>query len=158
MRRYAELIVAVAVSFLTAGCLEEKGGPSLASEGGGFIFNYRLGEAYAGIIVGPRPNRQLDIGSTIEVSFANPAGGDPIIQRLPVKTLKQLRYSFSTPPLTGIKADTDYPVILRLLGPDGAEVEKTELSFRSDVDQSILPDKPLTVGPGYARNPDLVEP
>jgi hypothetical protein len=158
MRRGAGFVLAIAMPFLAAGCLADSDGPILATEGGGFIFNYRLGEAYAGIVVGPRPNRQLEIGSTIEVSFTNPAGGDPIIQSLPVKTHKQLRYTFSTPPLTGIEADKDYGVIIRLLGPDGSEVEKTDISFRSNVDQSILPDKPLTVGPGYARNPELAEP
>lgn len=142
-------------ALLLGGCFAEQDGNTLATEGGGFIFNYRLGEAFAGIVVGPRPLHDFDIGSTVEVSFTDPGGGDPIVQSLPVVTHKQLRYTFTTEPLTGIEAGKNYPVIVRLLGPDGNEIEKVETSFRSEVDQSVLPKKPLTIGPGYARNPEL---
>jgi hypothetical protein len=36
-------------------------------------------------------------------------------------------------------------------------VQRVETKVHSDLDQSILPDVPLTLGPGYARNPAAVE-
>ena len=57
------------------------------------------------------------------------------------------RFSFVTPPLTGIKADKDYAVVVRVIDADGAEVQRVETKIHSDLDQSILPDVPLTVGP-----------
>jgi hypothetical protein len=153
--KHKTCLLAALVPLFLGGCLAEQDGSALATEGGGFIFNYRLGEAFAGIVVGPRPLPEFEIGSTVEVSFADPDGGEPIVQTLPVVTHKQLRYTFTTRPLTGIEAGKDYPVVVRLLGPDGNEIEKVETSFRSEVDQSVLPKKPLTIGPGYARNPEL---
>ena len=67
------------------------------------------------------------------------------------------RFSFVTPPLSGIKADTDYTVVVRVLDADGSELQRVETRVHSDLDQSILPTAPLTLGPGYARNPAAVE-
>ena len=33
--------------------------------------------------------------------------------------------------------------------------ESIDKKFTSDVDESVLADKPLTIGPGYTRNPAL---
>ena len=66
----------------------------------------------------------------------------------------QTKFAFTTPPLTGIVADKDYKVTLRLLDADGKELEKIEKNFRSQLDQALLPEKPLTIGPGYTKNPE----
>ena len=52
--------------------------------------------------------------------------------------------------------DDDRGVTLFGVG-DGAEVQRVETKVHSDLDQSVLPKAPLTVGPGYARNPAAVE-
>ncbi len=122
--------------------------------GGGILFNYRIAEATAGIVA--EVARPLPEGGMIEASFENPAGGPPLVESKPV-TDDRRRFSFVTPPLAGIKADTDYAVVVRVLDADGSEVQRVETKVHSDLDQSILPKVPLTVGPGYARNPAAVE-
>jgi hypothetical protein len=144
------LVATLALMFLAA-CSSEESGPYIAIDGGGFIFNYRIAEATEGLVVGVR--RELPEGAKIEVTFEDPAGGAPIVLAEAVKP-KLPRYDFTTPPLTGIVKDKDYRATVRLLDASGEEIEKVERTFRSELDQSILPAKPLTIGPGYARNPD----
>lgn len=128
--------------------------PYVVVSGGGIIFNYRIAEATAGIVA--EVARPLPKGGTVEASFENPAGGPPIVEAKAV-TEERRRFSFVTPPLTGIKADTDYQVVVRVLDAGGTELQRTVTKVHSDLDQSILPKAPLTVGPGYARNPAVVE-
>jgi hypothetical protein len=143
-------LVLASIVLLLFGCSDN--GPYLDISGGGFIFNYRVSEAYAGFIAAPL--RTLPEHSRIEATFEDPAGGTPIVLTMDVVPARK-EYSFSTPPLSGIKANTDYGVTIRLLAADGTEIEKIDKKFRSDVDESVLADKPLTVGPGYTKNPAL---
>jgi hypothetical protein len=142
--------LALAAVAVLAACSDK--GPYLDISGGGFIFNYRLSEAYAGFIAAPL--RTLPEHSRIEATFENPAGGTPIVVSKDV-TPDRREYSFSTDPLHGIKADKDYDVTVRLVAADGKTIETINKKFHSDVDQSVLADKPLTIGPGYTRNPAL---
>ena len=48
-----------------------------------------------------------------------------------------------------------YQVTIRLLDKDGKELQRIERPYKSNLDQAILPEKPLVVGPGYTPNPDL---
>ena len=134
------------------GRLLERVGPYIELRGGGFLFNYRIAEATAGLVVVPL--RTLPEGSTIETSFENPAGGPPIVLSEKVSP-KQTKFDFTTPPLTGIKADKDYAVTVRLVDADGKELQRIDKMFHSQLDQSVLPPKPLTIGPGYTPNPQL---
>jgi hypothetical protein len=144
------LSLGVALAFLAA-CSSEESGPYFEIGGGGFIFNYRIAEATAGVIVVPK--RTLPEDGTLKATFQNPSGGEPLVMVQEVSPTKK-RYDFDTPPLTGVKAKTDYVMTVQLLDAEGKEVFKAEKVLRSDLDQTVLPDKPLTVGPGYARNPD----
>jgi hypothetical protein len=36
----------------------------------------------------------------------------------------------------------------------GRELDRQERSFTPDVGQDVLPERPLTIGPGYTPNPD----
>jgi hypothetical protein len=101
------------------GCSNDLG-DDIKAGGGGFIFNYRIAEATAGVIA--EPQRDIPDGAKIEASFENPAGGERIVVAKLV-TQGRKRYSFDTPPLSGLK-----------------------------------PDKRLTIGPGYARNPETLAP
>jgi hypothetical protein len=118
--------------------------------GGGFAFNYRIAEATADIIVAPV--RDLPVGAAVEVTFEDPAGGGPFVLRKDAPAEKQ-RIDFTTPPLQGIIAGKGYAVTVRLLAENGSELERIEKTFRSELDQTVLPEKPLTIGPGYAPNP-----
>lgn len=119
--------------------------PRIEFAGGGFIFNYRVAEAYYGVVL--RVKGTVPAGAVVEVSFENPAGGKPFIAREPV-TRNRIEYSFRTPGLRGVRKDTDYRVIVRLLAGT-AELARAERTVRSQLDQSALPKQPLTVGPGY---------
>lgn len=132
------------------GCSSEEAGPYFKIAGGGFVFNYRIAEATAGVVV--TPERTLPADGTFEAIFVNPAGGAPFIMREAVSPTKK-QYDFTTPPLTGVKAKTDYVMTVRLLDAAGNEIGIAEKALRSDLDQTILPNQPLTVGPGYTRNP-----
>ena len=142
--------LAFAAALGLAACSEK--GPYLDISGGGFVFNYRLSEAYEGFIAAPL--RTLPEQSRIEATFENPSGGSPIVLSKDA-TPGRKEYSFTTDALHGIVADKDYDVTVRLIGADGKTIETIKRKFHSDVDQSVLADKPLTVGPGYTPNPDL---
>ena len=125
---------------MLAGCDDDKG-PYVAIEGGGFIFNYRIAEAFYGVSL--RPERRLEAGTILEVRFDNPAGGDPIVLRETVKG-SQLSYLFRTPALQGVRKDHPYRVVVRVLAAgDGKVLDTVERSYKSSVDQSILPSAPV---------------
>ena len=126
--------------------------PYLEFAGGGFIYNYRLATADYGFVI--RMLKKIPPGTVIEAEFENPSGGAPIFIRQPARPTR-LTYKFETPPVTGIKANTDYRVEVRLIDPDdGRVIARYSKSFHADVDQDILPEKPPVIGPGYQPNPE----
>jgi hypothetical protein len=145
------LVSALPALLLLIGCDEQKG-PYLSFAGGGFVFNYRIGEMYYGFVA--KPERKLPEGSVIEARFEDPAGGPEIVIDTPVRS-GQLQYMFRTPAVKGVKKDKDYRVEMRLLDkPRGTVLASISRSFRSTADQAAFPDKPLVVGPGYTPNPE----
>ena len=133
---------------MLAACVGES--DYLKAGGGGFIFNYRNAEASYGIILFPQ--KDPPPGSTIEVRFDNPAGGEPILVSRPARGGG--RIDFQTPPVEGVEKDKPYLVVAVLKSAEGVELQRIEKTFKSEVDQSILPDRPLAIGPGYQRNID----
>jgi hypothetical protein len=145
------LVSALLALFLLIGCDDQKG-PYLSFAGGGFVFNYRIGEVYYGFIA--KPQRKLPEGSVIEARFEDPAGGPEIVVDRPARS-GQLQYMFRTPAVKGVKKDKEYRVEMRLLDkPQGTVLASMSRTFRSTADQAAIPDKPLVVGPGYAPNPE----
>jgi hypothetical protein len=125
--------------------------PVIAVVGGGFILNYRIADHFYGFTAVVQ--KPLESGSIIEAQFEDPAGGPRIVVRERVSPMTD-RYDFRTPPLAGIEAGRRYTVAVRVLDREETGViYETELAFKSDVASAALPDAPLTVGPGYARNP-----
>ena len=62
--------------------------------------------------------------------------------------------AMSAPPLRGGEAGRQYAVDLRVLDREGQHlIWSRELAFGSNISDTIVPDQPLTIGPGYARNP-----
>lgn len=119
--------------------------------GGGFLYNYRIAEIRYNIAI--RLVRPMPIGTRLEVAFENPAGGPPITLSRTLGTDTN-RVGFESPALTGVEADRPYSVVVRLLDRDTGDVLEThERAFRTKVDPAVMPDAPLTVGPGYQRNP-----
>ncbi|MBZ8132689.1 hypothetical protein [Afifella sp. IM 167] len=148
-RRLAFGAFLLMAGLLVAGCADESDKPYLRLAGGGFIFNYRISEMHYGVVLAPE--RALPEGGKVEASFENPAGGGPIVLSAPV-TGTEKKFVFDTPALSGTKKDRPYHVAIVLMGPDGAELQRIEKDFTSSVEQADMPDRPLTVGPGYTPN------
>ena len=126
--------------------------PYLAILGGGFIFNYRVAEAFYGFTA--QLQKPVKAGSTIEAEFENPAGGPPIREEARIR-MPATRYSLRSPPLTGIKAGKPYRVVIRLYDYTGKKlIEEQERFYTSRLDSKFVPEQPLTVGPGYDLNPN----
>lgn len=148
--KLSAFILALAV---LAGCGEDSG-DHVAITGGGFIFNYRIAEAYYSLVAAVR--RPVPAGTLVVAEFEDPAGGPAIVVE---KTARegQTRFDLDSPPVTGIASDRPYKVVLRLESPTGEVIETHEKTFTSNVDQAVMPLKPLTVGPGYTKNPDAAQ-
>ena len=133
-----------------AGCGDDSAAPYLEYAGGGFVFNYRTANHYYGFVV--RQKKPLPEGGKLEVHFELPGGGE----EKSVETVLpgRFQYKFQTGDIDGIEANHPYKAVLVLFDAGGREVERLEHSFKTDVDQSSLPTKPLVVGPGYEPNPE----
>jgi hypothetical protein len=137
---------------LTVACSDS--GEYLALAGGGFVFNYRIAEATYGIAL--KPMRDLPADAVITATFDNPSGGEPFVLRKE-GPFNPVRIAFQTPPLEGVIADHPYKVIVVLTDATGSELQRIEKAFESDLDQSVLPERPLAIGPGYQENIDESE-
>jgi hypothetical protein len=137
---------------LASGC--NRSGEYLAVAGGGFVFNYRLGEATYGIAL--KPMRDLPEQSAITATFENPAGGDPYVIKKQ-GPFNPIRIAFQTPALEGVVAHHPYKVDVVLADESGKELQRIEKTYASDVDESVLPERPLVIGPGYQQNLDESE-
>lgn len=125
--------------------------PLIAVLGGGFVFNYRIGEVTYGVTT--LVQKPLASGSILEASFEDPAGGPPLIVRERVNA-RTPRYTLTSPPVRGVEAGRAYRVSLRVRDrQDKTDIWSDEIRFTSQIDDAAVPDQPLTVGPGYARNP-----
>ena len=86
--------------------------------------------------------------------FENPRGGEALTVsgRLFPKNSKTVLQS---PPVECVRRDRPYTVTIRLRAPDGHVMQTLETKVTSDTGQSLLPAKPLVVGPLYTPNPDV---
>lgn len=155
MRKFAIVVLSPVLTLVLAACTGQGDAgplPYLKITGGSFIFNYRLATAYAGVLV--IAERDLPEGATVAVSFENPAGGSPFELSETVSP-GESQFNFTIEPITGIRAKVDYVATVTLLDAAGNELERLERIYRSQIDQeATMPDKPLTIGPGYTPNPD----
>lgn len=117
-----------------------------------FVFNYRI--ATATYLVNLVPLQPVEDGQTAVASFEDPAGGEPIVVRKKIwpNTAKTV---IESPPLRCVVKERPYKVSIRIEGPGGAVRQTIETEMASAEDQSILPDRPLVVGPFYTPNPEL---
>lgn len=126
--------------------------PYLQILGGGFIFNYRVADVYYGFTAVVQ--RPLPTGSVIEVEFEDPAGGPAHLVRQRMGGAEMTRLALRSPLVRGVEAGKPYHVALRILDREETHLIWSHgMDFRSQISDSVVPDQPLTVGPGYARNP-----
>jgi hypothetical protein len=144
-----QLLLAIALAGLLLSCKDDASTPYVEFVGGGFIFNYRTANHYYGFVV--RQKKPLPEGSRLEARFEVPAGEPEQIVEQHMRR-GQLQYVFQTGDLNGIVKDHPYKATLRILdGTTGAVIAKYETTFKTDVDQSTLPQGPLVIGPGYQQ-------
>ncbi len=148
MRLLALLLLPLAL----ADCQREEQREVVKISGRMFVFNYRV--ATATYLLTLQPLSPIREGSMIEAEFENPRGGDALAvsERLFPKNPKIVLQS---PPVECVKQDRPYKVTIRLKAPDGHVIQTIETTVKSDTDQSLLPAKPLVVGPLYTPNPDV---
>ena len=133
-----------------SGCQREQGDGPLAVSGRLFVFNYRV--AIASYLVTLNRNGEVPPGSVIETSFENPGGGEPLVTRQKV-FLSQAKLVLESPPVHCVVKDRPYAVSIRLRDGSGGLLQVIETTVTSNEDQSVLPAKPLVLGPLYAPNP-----
>lgn len=127
--------------------------PPLEIVGGGFVFNYREAEAYYGFAVEVR--RPLPRGAVLQAHFEDPLGGEDLIMSEQMSA-RTRRYALRSPPLRGIEANRPYTVMIRVLDRTRSDVLfQTERRYESSISSASLPERPLTLGPGYHRNPPV---
>jgi hypothetical protein len=150
--RTAWIAAALAVAAL-AGCRESGGeGRHFEVDGKLFVFNYRV--ATATYLVNLKPLRPVGQGETAVATFENPAGGEAIVVRKPIWPNTD-KTTIESPPLRCVVKDRPYKVSIAIEGPDGALLQTIDTTMTSSEDQSLLPDRPLVVGPLYTPNPEL---
>lgn len=151
---FALLAVLFAIGWVTRQDVGEL--PYLKLVGGGFIYNYRVSDVYYGftaVVLKPIPT-----GSIVEASFEDPGGGPALIVRQRIGGVEMARFAMRSPPVRGVRAGHPYHVTLRLLDRESGQVIWThDQTFTSQIDDDIVPKTPLTIGPGYARNPQAAD-
>ncbi len=147
-----KLLMLLFILLAGTGCQREEQREIAKVSGRMFVFNYRV--ATATYLVTLQPLSPVAEGSTIDAEFENPRGGNAlsVSERLYPKNPKIVLQS---PPVECVKQDRPYKVTIRLKAPDGHVMQTIETSIKSDTDQSLLPAKPLAVGPLYTPNPDV---
>jgi len=142
----------LATLMLATGCRESASGDYLALTGKIFIFNYRIADAT--YLLTLEKKRPVPEGAVVEATLENPAGGRPFVVTQKVWP-KLAQVTIESPSLTCVRTGKPYAIDIRLKDAGGAVLQTISTSLHSSMDQSVLPDRPLIVGPAYERNPDL---
>lgn len=151
------LRAAVALSALAmlglAGCRDGGGaGEHYELSGRLFVFNYRV--ATVRYLVTLKPLRPVGEGEVAVARFEDPAGGEAIVVRQKIWP-RSKKVTIESPPLECVVKDRPYKVAIVIEDAAGEAMQAIETTMASSQDQSMLPDRPLAVGPFYDPNPEL---
>lgn len=152
MKTIAIPMLAVVALLGLSGCQRDEPRDVAKVSGRMFVFNYRV--AIATYLVTLQRIAPIRDGSTLEATFENPRGGTELTTREKIFPADE-KIAVQSPPVECVKQDRPYKVTIRIKGPEGDVLQTIETTIRSDTDQSLLPAKPLTVGPLYTPNPDV---
>ncbi|WP_420028793.1 hypothetical protein [Metarhizobium album] len=146
--RYAGL----AALALLAACQRDSGDGPTEISGKLFVFNYRV--ATATYMITLQRKAPLPENGVVEAEYENPQGGAPLTTRSKIFPFWE-KIVLESPPLHCVVKDRRYAVKIRILDSDSKLLQSLETTVVSNLDQSILPAKPLVIGPIYTRNPDV---
>lgn len=151
-RSSCRIVVPLCLALALVSCRDVPQGGYLDVSGRLFVFNYRI--AVATYLVTLARLQPVPDGATLESRFENPAGGEPLMKVQKVWPNAE-KITVESPPVHCVVADRPYKVTIRLLDGEGREMQSIETSVMSNVDQSLIPDRPLVIGPLYDPNPAL---
>ncbi|OJT99215.1 MAG: hypothetical protein BGN83_08375 [Rhizobium sp. 63-7] len=140
-----------ALALLAACQRESEDGPTEIS-GKLFVFNYRV--ATATYMITLQRKAPLPENGVVEAEYENPRGGAPLTTRSKIFPFWE-KIVLESPPLHCVVKDRRYAVKIRILDSDSKLLQSLETTVVSNLDQSILPAKPLVIGPIYTRNPEV---
>ncbi|MDP3523202.1 MAG: hypothetical protein Q8S27_01385 [Hoeflea sp.] len=147
------VLILMAIGWVTRDDPSEK--PYLGIAGGGFIYNYRQADVHYGFVANVL--KPLPAGSWMIAEFEDPAGGPPLAVETRLHA-RSARYGVHSPSVRGVKAGQPYQVSIRIYDYTRTKlIWSTEKAFVSQIDDSVVPEKPLTIGPGYFPNPELTK-
>jgi hypothetical protein len=146
-------LLAIGVSAALLGsCQRETEGKLVELSGRIFVFNYRV--ATASYLVTLHKLGPLPEGSTATADFENPKDGEALTTREKIFAVDD-RIVLQSPPVQCVRKDRPYAVTIRILDASDNPLQEIATSITSDVDQTVLPTKPLVIGPGYEANPEV---
>lgn len=143
---------AIAALLAVAGCRDSGDAERYALDGKLVVFNYRV--ATARFLVNLKHLRTPGDGEMAVASFEDPVGGAPIVVREKIWPATP-RTTLTTPPLRCIVKDHPYAVSISIEDAAGKPVQVIDTTVTSSEDQTLLPEKPLVVGPFYTPNPEM---
>ncbi len=142
----------VIASLALAGCQRKDDQGPTELTGRLFVFNYRVASATYMITlkkIAPIPD-----GTTAVTEFENPAGGDPLVTHEKIYSFWD-KITLESPDLRCVRKDRPYSVSIRLVDASDKTIQTIKTEVKSDLDQTVLPTRPLVVGPAYTANPDI---
>jgi hypothetical protein len=95
-------------------------------------------------------------GAKVVASFQNPAGGSRLVVEQDVWP-QSPTVDLQSPPLTCVRRDKTYDFAIDLVDANGSVLQTLKSTILSTEDQNVLPPGPLTLGSGYAPNPDVLD-
>lgn len=140
---------------LLSGCRQSAGNGFVELTGKLFVFNYRVSTAT--FLVTLSKTKPLPEGAHIRASFDNPAGGAPIVVEEKIWP-KIAMITIESPPLRCVRKDVPYAFVIELLTLENSKLQSVSGTIVSSLNQEILGDRPLVVGPGYALNEENLKP
>ncbi|KAA0698241.1 hypothetical protein DTW90_15340 [Neorhizobium sp. P12A] len=149
------LITMMAAAGLLLSACQRQAENMLEVTGHLFVFNYRV--ASATYLLTLKKTSPIPDGSKLVAEFENPQGGAPLVLDQKVFPIDE-NISLQSGNLHCVRKDRPYSVSVKLVDKDGKVLQELKAEFKSDVDQSILPSKPLVVGAGYEKNPEVFKP
>jgi hypothetical protein len=136
---------------LVAGC-QRQADKMVEFSGHIFVFNYRV--AAATYVVTLNKTAPIPEGAVAIADFENPMGGDPLVTKEKIYSF-WTKITLESPDVYCIRKDKPYTVNIRLVDADGKTLQSLKTTVTSNLDQTILPSKPLVVGPDYTKNPEV---
>ncbi|MCM2395478.1 hypothetical protein NBH19_05170 [Rhizobium sp. S95] len=149
--RTACIMLMLFLALPLAGCQRDEEGP-LSISGKVFVFNYRV--AKATYLLTLARNGALPDESYAEATFENPTGGEPLKIREKIFPFWD-KVTLESPAVHCVRKEHPYAVSIRIIDATGKLLQSIDTTVISSMDQSVMPAKPLVVGPVYTENPEV---